>query len=156
MGLSSTVNPQCTPRQTDGLTDRQTDGHAPDNSPTYALMHCMHLHRWTKNEKGEPSICSIWRSLFADLRLQSNDIHWLAGIGTACFNRPLFDCFRSDRPVFSVCCIVRRPLSKSYPGDKGISIKTFVKLWQGITVVCPLSLRDISLCLGGGRRRWRQ
>ena len=34
MGLSSTINPQCTPRQ--------TDGHAPDNSPTYALMHCMH------------------------------------------------------------------------------------------------------------------
>ena len=33
MGLSSTVNPQYTPRQ--------TDGHAPDNSPTYALMHCI-------------------------------------------------------------------------------------------------------------------
>ena len=35
MGLSSTVNPQYTPRQ--------TDGHAPDiYSPSYALMHCMH------------------------------------------------------------------------------------------------------------------
>ena len=33
-------------RQTDG----RTDGHAPDNSPTYALMHYMHLHRWAKNK----------------------------------------------------------------------------------------------------------
>ena len=47
MGLSSTVNPQYIPRQTDG----RTDVHAPDNSPSYALMHYMHYHRRAKNEE---------------------------------------------------------------------------------------------------------
>ena len=41
MGLSSTVNPQCTPAA-DRQTDGRTDGHAPGNSPSYAsCIACM-------------------------------------------------------------------------------------------------------------------
>ena len=52
MGLSGTVNPQCTPAA-DGRTDGQTDGRTDMLlAIAHLMLHALHAwHRWAKNDE---------------------------------------------------------------------------------------------------------